>query len=286
MCLSAELPLAGSRPRYYLVGRSISDLLVFRLSFFDDRTSLFLLVYQWTDSKSRALQEYFGQTIGPVKRVDLSYALGGKSKGIATVVFTKPAAAARAAKELDGLKVDTKPMKASLLQPCHVSLINTKQIEVIVAAKEVPAPPAPKSLSDRVAKPKPAAKAQPKPATAAKATTGPKGERKPRGGRGRNAGRGKPKSADELDAEMQDYFVKPDGAGDAAMSNGGAVQPTNGDAGMEDDGEFESSYESSIQMLMSRSYRLSSIPNMKPHCRLVNINFDWITSHVHKIIWR
>jgi len=175
--------------------------------------------YQWTDTISRALQEYFGQTIGPVKRVDLSYALGGKSKGIATVVFTKPAAAAQAAKELDGLKVDTKPMK----------------IEVIVAAKEVPAPPAPKSLSDRVAKPKPAAKAQPKPATAAKATTGPKGERKPRGGRGRNAGRPKAKSADELDAEMQDYFVKPDGAGDAAMSNGGAVQPTNGDAGMDDD---------------------------------------------------
>jgi hypothetical protein len=37
---------------------------------------------------------------------------------------------------------------------------------------------------------------------------------------------------------MQDYFVKPEGAGDAAMSNGGAVQPSNGDAGMDDDGKL------------------------------------------------
>jgi hypothetical protein len=33
LCSSAELPLAGSRPRYYLVGHSISDRIVFRLLF-------------------------------------------------------------------------------------------------------------------------------------------------------------------------------------------------------------------------------------------------------------
>jgi RNA recognition motif-containing protein len=113
MRLSAELPLAGSRRDTTWWDAQYRDATSFVFPFFGDRTSLFLLVYQWTDSNSRALQEYFGQTIGPVKRVDLSYALGGKSKGIATVVFTKPAAAAQAAKELDGLKVDTKPMKAS-----------------------------------------------------------------------------------------------------------------------------------------------------------------------------
>jgi hypothetical protein len=37
---------------------------------------------------------------------------------------------------------------------------------------------------------------------------------------------------------MADYFEKPEGAGDATMSNGGAVQPTNGDAGMDDDSKF------------------------------------------------
>ena len=87
----------------------------------------------------------------------------------------------------------------------------------------------------------PKAKAQPKPVTAPKpagAKTGPKG-RKP--ARGRNAGRGKPKTAEELDAEMQDYFAgDATGAGpadnDTAMNTGGAVQAAaSGDTGMEDE---------------------------------------------------
>ncbi|KAF2428869.1 hypothetical protein EJ08DRAFT_636244 [Tothia fuscella] len=165
------------------------------------------------------IKDYFTQMIGSVKKVDLSYGLGGKSKGIATVIFSKPEAAAKAAKDLDGLKVDTRPMK----------------IEVIISAKDAPAPPAPKTLSDRITKPKNAANAKPKPATAAKTEAGGKGKGKA-AGRGRNAGRPKTKSAEELDAEMQDYFEKPAGGeGDAAMSNGGAVQPSGGDAGMDDD---------------------------------------------------
>lgn len=111
------------------------------------------------------------------------------------------------------------------------------QIEVILGAKDAPAPPAPKTLSDRIAKPKPAGKNKPKPVTADKAAPA-KGEKKPRGGRGRNAGRPKVKNADELDAEMQDYFATGVAGGDTAVPNGGAVQPTNGDAGMEDDGEL------------------------------------------------
>jgi len=102
------------------------------------------------------------------------------------------------------------------------------KIEVILGAKDAPLPTAAKGLGDRIAQPKPAQKAQPKPATetkvkAAKAT-------KARGKRGRNAGRGKPKTAEELDAEMVDYFDNgangPAAAGgDTAMAtNGGAVQ--------------------------------------------------------------
>ena len=62
--------------------------------------------------------------------------------------------------------------------------------------------------------------------------------------RGRNTGRGKPKSVEELDAEMQDYYetgANGTGAeGDAVMetNGGGAVQPTaaaGGDAGMDDE---------------------------------------------------
>lgn len=114
------------------------------------------------------------------------------------------------------------------------------QIEVVLGAKEAPAPAPIKSLSDRVAKPRNAAtKDKPKPATETKAATGKAARGRGRAGRGgRNAGRPKPKTAEELDAEMQDYFTGP-AEGDTAMeTNGGAVQPVaNGtaDAGMDDE---------------------------------------------------
>lgn len=123
---------------------------------------------------------------------------------------------------------------------------NTTQIEVIVGAKDIPSPPAPKSLKDRVAHPKVADKDKPKPATADKAGTGAASARGKRRGRGRGAaaagGRAKPKTADELDAEMADYWGGETGTvtADAPMSNGGAVQQaaTNGgEAVMEDDGK-------------------------------------------------
>ena len=86
--------------------------------------------------------------------------------------------------------------------------------------------------------PRSAVKSQPKPATSTK-----NGAARPRGrraARGRNAGRGKPKSVEELDAEMQDYYdTGANGAsagGDAATeTNGGAVQPATGDTGMDDE---------------------------------------------------
>ena len=93
-------------------------------------------------------------------------------------------------------------------------------------------------MNERISQPRPAAKAQPKPATASKAAAG-KTATRGMARRGRNAGRAKPKTAEELDAEMQDYF---DGGatgqtGDAPMeTNGGAVQPVaNGGDVMEDE---------------------------------------------------
>jgi len=124
------------------------------------------------------------------------------------------------------------------------------KIELILGAKDAPAPAAPKSLGDRVAQPKHANKDKPKPANADKAGTaagaakGAGRKRGERGGRGTGrVARGKPKSAEELDAEMADYWGGgengPANGGDAPMANGGAVQPavaaTNGDTGMDDD---------------------------------------------------
>ncbi|KAE9985653.1 hypothetical protein EG328_007067 [Venturia inaequalis] len=183
------------------------------------------LPYDVTETQ---IKDYFSQTVGAVKKIELSYGPTGKSRGIATLTFAKPAAATQAAKELDGLKVD-------------------QRIEVIVGAKDVPSPPAPKSLKDRVVRPKVAEKDKPKPANTDKAGTGAASTRgrKPRRGRGAAAagGRAKPKTAEELDAEMADYWGGETGTGtaDAPMANGGAVQPaaTNGgEAVMEDDGSL------------------------------------------------
>ena len=92
-------------------------------------------------------------------------------------------------------------------------------------------------------------KGQPKPATAAKSATDGTSTRgagrgRGRGGRrGRNAGRSKPKTAEELDAEMMDYFDASGapingaaGIDAAATTNGTASVAANagGDLGMDE----------------------------------------------------
>ncbi|KAF4540467.1 RNA recognition motif containing protein [Lasiodiplodia theobromae] len=169
------------------------------------------------------IKEYFAKSVGPVKKVLLTYGPNGQSRGVATVIFTKPNAAAEAAAAHNGLKVDNRPMR----------------VEVILGASDVPPPAAPKPLGERVQQPKNAAKAQPKPATQTKAAAaaGKAGKKRLRG---KKTNRPKPKTAEELDAEMQDYFDSGNGAGvdgDTAMAtNGGAVQAAgNGGDQMEDE---------------------------------------------------
>lgn len=100
-------------------------------------------------------------------------------------------------------------------------------------ASHAPAVPAPKPLTERVAQ-----KSQPKPATAPKSANHASTSKSTRGrggrfrGKGRNPGRGKPKTVEELDAEMVDYFANENAP--AAPVNGSAQQATNGgdDLGM------------------------------------------------------
>lgn len=78
-------------------------------------------------------------------------------------------------------------------------------------------------------------KAKPKPATNKAANNNTAGRGRPaRGrGRGRNPGRGKPKSVEELDAEMVDYFAGGEPApANNAPANGGAAPVNNDDLGM------------------------------------------------------
>ncbi|CEL03540.1 Putative RNA annealing protein Yra1 [Aspergillus calidoustus] len=147
------------------------------------------------DVNEANIKEYFSKSAGPVKRVMLTYNQNGTSRGIASIVFSKRDTAAKAAKELNGLLVDGRPMK------------------VVVDASHAPEVPAPKPLGDRVAQ----GKSKPKPATNAKAANTAAGK-KGRGGRrpGARTNRPKPKTAEELDAEMDDYFIT---SGDVAPAN-------------------------------------------------------------------
>ncbi|KAJ5101966.1 mRNA export protein mlo3 [Penicillium alfredii] len=141
------------------------------------------------DVSEANIKEYFTKSAGPVKKVMLTYNQNGTSRGIASIIFGKADTAAKAAKDLNGLLVDGRPMK----------------------------------------------KSQPKPATAAKPANANRGRGRPaaRGRRGRNPGRGKPKTVEELDAEMVDYFSNENAPADGNAPNGTAQQANGGeDLGM------------------------------------------------------
>ncbi|KAG6360620.1 hypothetical protein INS49_011684 [Diaporthe citri] len=169
------------------------------------------------DVSESQIKEYFQSAVTGVKKAELVYGPGGSSRGIANVVFHHSDGASKAYQKLNGLLIDNRPIR----------------VEVVVTGELVPTPP---TLSQRVSQPK----ATPKSAAADKASG--KGAKPAAGGRGGAAGKrgrgGRAKSArptkktaDELDAEMADYFDGAKSGGDAtatAVTNGG-------DAAMEDE---------------------------------------------------
>jgi len=160
------------------------------------------------------IKEYFNKSIGPVKRVEISYGPGGSSRGVATIFFARADGATKAM-ALNGVLVDLKPIK----------------IDIILDARRAAAIPPPKGLSERIAQPK----AQPKsavPTKAAGAGTGARGKSARGRGRGGRNPRPAKKTAEELDSEMADYWES-----GATANNGGATtaQPANGDAAMDDE---------------------------------------------------
>jgi len=178
------------------------------------------------DVNEAQIKEYFGKSVGFVKRVSLQYNQNGQSRGIADIIFSKSDAAAKAAKDLNGMLVDKRPMK----------------IEVVVDASHVPEPTKARSLADRVAA---NPKAQPKSATTVKNTTAKDGTKGRSAGKpgskpvkrdGRRQNRPKAKTAEELDAEMTDYWGGNNpsavAAPIAAPSNGTVPPPAAGDEDM------------------------------------------------------
>jgi THO complex subunit 4 len=164
------------------------------------------------DINEPMIKEYFQKTIGPVKRVELSYGPGGVSRGIANITFVRSESAVKAVEECNGIPVDKRPIK----------------VELLVDASLAKAIPPPKGLSERITQPKP----QPKSAAVTK-TNSASGTRGRRGGaRGGRNPRPAKKTAEELDSEMVDYFQ----SGTTATETGGNAQPAaNADANMDDE---------------------------------------------------
>ncbi|KAL0638352.1 RNA-binding RNA annealing protein [Maublancomyces gigas] len=166
------------------------------------------------------LKEYFTKVVGPIRRCVITYGPNGQSRGIATVEFNRASDAATAAQKYNGVEVDKRPMK----------------VELVVD------PTAPASFADRVGAPKqiqstrPAANNKPKPATK-NTTTAPRGTKAKRGRGGGRSGnpRGKKPTAEELDADMADYFVGGTSATTSAALPTAATGTANGDVGMDDD---------------------------------------------------
>ncbi|CAA7267260.1 unnamed protein product [Cyclocybe aegerita] len=130
------------------------------------------------DVNEAQIKELFNQTVGPLRDITLHYDAAGRSKGIATVTFQKKGDGTKAYQQYNNRLIDGKrPMK----------------IEIVVD----PAKPVP--LSSRVAPAPAAAATQP-------ARAGARGGGRPRKGRGgaRKSER-PPKTAADLDAEMEDY---------------------------------------------------------------------------------
>lgn len=168
------------------------------------------------DITEAMIKEYFAKTIGTVKRVELSYGPGGQSRGVATIIFARSELASKAVSTCNNIPVDGKPIK----------------VEMIIDANLAKAIPAPKGLSERIGQPK----AQPKSAAITKKPEAARGGKaaRGRGGKARNARPAK-KTAEDLDAEMVDYWNNGAAPAETGATNGAPQAATNGDANMDDE---------------------------------------------------
>jgi THO complex subunit 4 len=66
------------------------------------------------DVSEGQIKDYFQQSVGQVKKVEISYGPGGISRGIAHVTFHHADGASKAFSTLNGLLIDNKPVKVRL----------------------------------------------------------------------------------------------------------------------------------------------------------------------------
>ncbi|KAI5887163.1 uncharacterized protein SCHCODRAFT_02640902 [Schizophyllum commune H4-8] len=135
------------------------------------------------DVNEAAVKELFATTVGPLRSVMIHYDAGGRSKGIAVVNFQRSGDGNKAYQQYNNRLIDGKrPMK----------------VEIVFD----PSRPAAQSLVQRVA---PAAAAAAPTNAPARGAAGGRGRAGRRGRGGRRTSERPPKSAADLDAEMEDY---------------------------------------------------------------------------------
>jgi len=136
-----------------------------------------------TDVNETQVKELFHSTVGPLREVTLHYDSAGRSKGVAAVHFQRKGDGTKAFQQYNNRLIDGKrPMK----------------IEIVVA-------PQPQSLASRVAPPPAAATVVEVAAPARNGGGGARARGRRGGARGGRKGDRAPKSAADLDAEMEDY---------------------------------------------------------------------------------
>ncbi|KAL8909515.1 MAG: hypothetical protein Q9207_000195 [Kuettlingeria erythrocarpa] len=86
-----------------------------------------------SDVTEKNVKEYFQESVGAIKRVQLSYGPSGRMSGVVTITFVESDSAAKALRILNGVEVDRRPMK----------------IEVVLDASKAAAIPV-KGLKDRI----------------------------------------------------------------------------------------------------------------------------------------
>jgi len=136
-----------------------------------------------TDVNETQVKELFHSTVGPLREVTLHYDSAGRSNGVAAVPFQRTGDGTKAFQQYNNRLIDGKrPMK----------------IEIVVA-------PQPQSLASRVAPPPAVATVVEVAAPARNGGGGARARGRRGGARGGRKGDRAPKSAADLDAEMEDY---------------------------------------------------------------------------------
>ncbi|TEB34127.1 hypothetical protein FA13DRAFT_1789293 [Coprinellus micaceus] len=134
------------------------------------------------DVNEGQIKDLFASTIGPVRELSLSYNAQGRSKGIATVTFSRKGDGNKAYKEYNNRLIDGN-------QPMKIEIVVDPIRAVPLAARVAAAPGgAAKTTAPQ------------------QRTTGP--IRRRRGERAPRAPKPAPKTAADLDAEMEDYTAQ------------------------------------------------------------------------------